>query len=191
MANTAAVLPLALLEFNGRLINGNGALSWKTTNEQNSISFDIERSVDGRTYTAIGNVAAFNTPGVHQYNYTDNNIVSLAVPVVYYRLKQKDIDGRSTYSRIVALPVDNSRSIVLFYPNPVINEASLTITVNKPEKLWGRIIDNAGRVVKQQQWDIPAGSTSLPVDVKGLARGMYWLELKGVAIDEKRPFIRQ
>lgn len=79
----------------------------------------------------------------------------------------------------------------MFYPNPVINEANLTITVNKPEKLQGRIIDNAGRVVKQQQWDIPAGSTSLPVDVKGLAKGMYWLELKGITINEKRPFIRQ
>jgi ELWxxDGT repeat protein len=191
VANTATVLPLTLLEFNGRLINGNGALTWKTTDEQNTASFDIERSTDGRTYTAIRNTAAFNSPGVHQYYYTDYNIVSLGSPVVYYRLKQKDMDGRATYSRIVALSVDNSRSIVLFYPNPVINEANLTITVNKPEKLQGRIIDNAGRVVKQQQWDLSAGSTSLPVDIKGLARGMYWLELKGETINDRKGFVKQ
>lgn len=34
-----------------------------------TLSFDIERSTDGRNYTTVGNVAAFNTSGVHQYTF--------------------------------------------------------------------------------------------------------------------------
>ena len=186
-----SVLPLSLLEFNGRLLNNNGLLNWKTSDEQNTASFDIERSTDGRSYITVGNVAAYNTAGNHQYNYTDNNITSLGVPVVYYRLKQKDIDGQFTYSRIVALSIDNSGSIVLLYPNPVFNQANVTITINKAEKIQSRIVDNTGRVVKQQQWNLIAGSSSLSVDVSLLAKGMYYLELKGETINERRQFVKQ
>jgi hypothetical protein len=184
------VLPLSLLEFNGRLVNNNGLLNWKTSNEISTASFDIERSIDGRNYITAGNVAAANIPGDHHYNFTDNNITSLGVPVVYYRLKQKDIDGHFTYSRIVALSIGDSKSSVLFYPNPVINEANLTITINKPQQVQARIIDNAGRVVKQQQWNLSAGSVSLSVDVKGLAKGVYYLELKGKTINERKQFVK-
>ena len=84
----SAVLPLTLLEFNGRLQNNNAVLNWKTDNEQNSSHFEIERSLDGRNYSSIGNITAANIAGVHQYGFTDNNISALGVPVVYYRLKQ-------------------------------------------------------------------------------------------------------
>lgn len=184
-------LPLDLIEFNGRVQNTNGILAWKTTYELNSSSFDIERSTDGRNYTMVGNVPSLNTPGINQYHYTDNNITSFGSPVVYYRLKQKDIDGRITYSKIVALSVDKKRNIVLLYPNPVINEVNLTITINRPEKLQARIIDNAGKMVKQLQWDMSGGSTSLSVNVSVLAKGIYYLEIKGETINERKKFIKQ
>src|SRR5260221_1167918 len=184
-------LPLHLLEFNGRLQNGNVLLNWKTENEQNTSHFEIERSTDGRDYTAVGNVAAINQTGVHNYNYTDNNVTTLAMPVVYYRLKQIDNDGRFTYSRIVTLSVDNSRNIVLFYPNPVINEAILMITVNKKEKVQARIIDNAGRIIKQEQLNLTAGSTSLSLDISAMGKGIYFLELKSETMNEQRKFVKQ
>lgn len=181
-----AALPLNLLEFKGRLENNNGLLNWKTDNEENTSHFEIERSIDGRSYNAIGELTSANTAGIHHYSFTDPNIISLSAPVIYYRLKQIDIDGRYTYSRIVALSVGKNNNMVMFYPNPVINEANLTITVAKPEQMQGRIIDNAGRVVKQQQWNLSAGSTSLSVDVKGLAKGLYYMELKGETINERK-----
>jgi hypothetical protein len=35
------------------------------------------------------------------------------------------------------------------------------------------------------------GTTSLTVDIKGLASGMYYLELKGETINERTQFIKQ
>jgi len=79
--------------------NGNSAvLQWQTQQEQNSASFIIERSTDGKEYTAIGQVAAAgNSSLVQSYSYTDK------IPEQgknYYRLKQVDFDGRSAYSAI-------------------------------------------------------------------------------------------
>ncbi|HMK04541.1 MAG TPA: T9SS type A sorting domain-containing protein, partial [Ferruginibacter sp.] len=92
---------------------------------------------------------------------------------------------------IVALSIDDSKSMVMLYPNPVTSEANLSITVNRKQKIQARIIDNAGRIVKRFQWNISAGSTSLPVDVKELAAGIYYLELVGTTINERKVFIKQ
>jgi|GEM_PF-1974606 len=189
--NGIALLPLTLLEFKGSVVNHNGVISWKTAEEINTHSFDIERSVDGINYTAVGNVAAANRPGDHQYTYTDNATSSLGAAVVYYRLKQIDIDGRYTYSKIVVLSLDNSKNIVLLYPNPVSDNGSLTITVNRPGKVQGRIIDLSGKLVKEYQWQLIAGSTALSLDLSKLAKGMYYLELKGEAINERKQFVKQ
>jgi uncharacterized repeat protein (TIGR03803 family) len=190
-ANKAfGTLPVTLLEFNGQIINSNSVLNWKTDNEQDVADFEIERSTDGRRYTMVGNVAAVNQPGVHQYNYTDNTISALGVPVIYYRLKQKDIDGRFTYSSIVALSVGKSKNALFVYPNPVSDKANFTISLNKPEKVEGRIIDITGRIIHQQQWTLLPGSTSLCIDIKDLVKGIYYLELKGETINERKQFVK-
>ena len=110
-----AVVPLSLLEFKGSLQNDNAFLNWKTAAEENTQSFTIERSIDGRNYASIANVNAANTIGLHQYSFTDNKITSLGASVIYYRLKQIDNDGRFVYSKIIALSMEN-KNLVLLYP---------------------------------------------------------------------------
>lgn len=185
-----SALPLQLLDFSGKRVNEDALVSWKTENEINTSGFIVERSTDGRNYIAVGSVTAANSAGFHYYDFTDHNVISLDAPVLYYRLKQKDMDGGFTYSRIVALPVDKNKNIVLFYPNPVINEANVAMTVNRQERLAVRIIDNKGAIIKQQQWDVSAGSTSLSIDVKNLAAGLYYLEIKGETVDYKKQFVK-
>jgi hypothetical protein len=185
------ILPLKFLEFKGQAINNDGLLNWKTENEQSTSHFEIERNTDGRSYNTVGELVSANAPGIHHYSFTDRNITSLNAPVIYYRLKQIDIDGRFTYSRIIALSIDNTKNIILFYPNPVINEANLTITIHKPDQVQARVVDIAGRVVKQLQWNLSAGSTSLRVEVSRLVKGMYYLELKGRSVNYKKQFVKQ
>ncbi len=184
-----ATLPLNLLEFKGHLENNNALLSWKTDNEQNTSHFEIERSTDGFNYTTAGNVSSANVPGIHQYHFTDASITSLGVATVYYRLKQVDIGGEFNYSHVVPLTLDNTSSVSL-YPNPVSNKATIYITSSKPEQLDIRIIDNIGRVVKQQQSKITAGNTSLSIDVKHLSKGVYYLDIKGITINKQFSFIK-
>lgn len=183
-------LPVTNLEFNGRLLNKDADIRWKTTDEFNTRSFDLERSIDGRAYNVISNTTAANRPGVHQYSYIDNNIESLNVPVVYYRLKQVDVDGKFKYSGIVALSIKKA-TIVIIYPNPVAEKASITISVGKPEKVQLRLVDNMGRVVKQQQLNLSANSTSLSLDVSDLPKAVYYLELKGDTVNEHKQLIKQ
>lgn len=190
VANLATALPLTLLEFNGRLVNDDAVLNWKTTGELQTQSFDIERSLDGRNYLPVGNVRTANTAGIHSYTYTDRNFHSPGVTKLYYRLKQIDINGRFSYSRIVVLSLPQSEPAILLYPNPVINELNLTVSLNRPDKLQTRVYDNSGKTLLQQQWQISTGSTSLSLDVSKLSKGIYFVELKGETINEVKKFMK-
>ena len=176
---SAAPLPLNLLEFSVRQQQKDAVLEWTTAQEKNTLSFVVERSLDGRNYTTVGNVAAANSNSVHQYSFTDAGIVSSGAAKLYYRLQQKDMDGRFTYSRIVILPLTSSnQGMAMLYPNPVSNEASVLISLPNEQKLQWQVIDNAGRVMQQGSRVLPGGSTSITINVATLERGVYYLKLQ-------------
>ncbi len=183
-------LPLQLRDFSGKRVNEDALLTWKTENESDMLEYIVERSIDGRNYTDVGTISAANRAGLYNYNFTDYNITSLNVPVIYYRLRQRGIDGKYSYSRIIALPLERNKNIVLFYPNPVIHDLNIALTVSRQDRLRIRIIDNKGRLVKEQQWNVSAGSTSQSIDVSNLAAGMYYLEIKGETIDYRKQFVK-
>ena len=184
-------LPLDLLEFKGSVVNDDGVLKWKTDNEPNTSSFIIERSLDGRNYTSIGSVSAANSPGVHYYDFTDVNIVSLGANNIYYRLKQTDIDGRYTYSNIVVLSIDNKKPIVLLYPNPAKDKFNMTFTISQNEKLQWLLTDNTGRTIKRGIYDLSAGSTAVSIDIADLSSGIYLMQLNGSTLQQVFKVIKQ
>jgi len=184
-------LPLNLLEFTGRLQNNDGLLNWKTENEINTLEFIVERSINGRNFSAIGTKASHNTPGIHNYVFTDPGITSLGADMIYYRLKQKDIDDRFTYSRIVALPLDKSKTVVMLYPNPASNELNLTVSILRADKLSCQLIDATGKIMKQEIKQVPAGSSSWSIDISRLAPGVYYFNLQGSTISKQLSFIKQ
>ena len=126
-------LPLELLEFNGTLVNSNAYLQWKTENETNTSMFIVERSLDGNNYYQVGTIVAANMTGINHYSFTDPDITSLGVSIVYYRLRQVDLDGNFDYSDIVALSIENKKLTISLYPNPVSTQINLTIKSNQPK----------------------------------------------------------
>lgn len=108
------VLPLRLLSFTAVPHNSNITLAWETENEINSSRFDVEVSANGTTFTKLATVTARNLPGKNQYGYVHSNITD---PVLFYRLKQLDLDEKFEYSSIVKVTSGKEPQITL-YPNP-------------------------------------------------------------------------
>jgi len=164
-------LPVSLLSFTGQKLNESVKLSWTTAQESNSKEFIVERSTNGRSYTAIGKVAAAgNTTLPTTYTYTDAQPV---YGVNYYRLQQVDKDGKATLSVVVKIVTDNSGGFVAG-PNP----ARSTVTIyrqgnTEPARI--ELMDVNGKLVKQLSM---AGTTSsITINVNGLSKGIYLLQL--------------
>lgn len=176
-------LPVTWLYFNAVSQGKDGFLTWATATETNTKSFEVERSIDSRNFTAIGSVtAAGNSNAQSNYNYTDVDVVSLNIPVVYYRLKQIDKDGRSTYSNIVAvqLPIINVGPIVQAYPNPF--KQTLNIMIANMTAL--DLSDNIsiytleGKIVYEKPIGQRLLNTTITLtDLPQLTPGMYILKL--------------
>jgi trimeric autotransporter adhesin len=186
-------LPVELLEFKGSLVNNDGHLQWKTENEINTSVFIVERSIDAGTYNQIGTILASNTSGIHNYTLTDPNISSLGVMVVYYRLKQLDIDGKFKYSGIVTLFIENKNiTTIRLYQNPVRNHINLAITANQAERLQWRFTDNIGRTIKAGNYSISQGINFISEDIGFVSSGIYYLQLiNGSGVKETLKVIKE
>jgi hypothetical protein len=167
--SVGVTLPLHLIDFSARNNNSNVLLLWKTSNEQNTSRFEIERSADGITFDKIGEVVANNTTAYNNYTYTD---ASAGSDVKYYRLKMIDIDGRSTYSPVLRIGAAANKSVVSLYPNP----ASDYVTVSLPQNQAGIIslFNNEGKQVLQKA---TASNTEL-IRVNELPAGIYIIQVK-------------
>ena len=77
----------------------------------------MEKSNDELTFEALDEISALDGTGVKEYDFVDENISN---GLTYYRLKQVDLDGRFSYSRIVWVDRKLSKEQSI-YPNPTHN----------------------------------------------------------------------
>jgi hypothetical protein len=168
---TNSTLPVVFKSFTAKSNAADVVLNWSTATEINNKHFVVERSVNGADYTAIGTVAANIT---YNYQFTDSKVSS---PVVYYRLKQVDIDGNSTYSIVVK--VNNQASVQLtdVYPNPARSNVNVSISVANAASYQLHVISNNGKVVVSKSLNVTAGSSQHSVSLETVSAGVYYLVL--------------
>ena len=171
IANTTiklGIIPLQLVSFKALTGTGNDVLLyWKTTNELNTASFEIQQSMDGIDFSGLGNLPA---KGQADNNYTFKTMIP--GNIIYYRLKMMDKDNRFGYSAIIQVKRNQHAENMLVLNNPVSNE--LSIMVNDPalKNTPATIINSSGQVVKSFML---AGGLQ-DIDVSSLAPGAYYLK---------------
>lgn len=175
------VLPAKLISFNALLLSDQKAsLVWKVAFEYDVRAYTVERSIDGGSFTALGNTAPFNmNTSVEQiYSYTDETIPVNAGKIVY-RIKIEDIDGKTEYTSIISLQLNRKWSARI-YPNPI-QHASLDLFINalSADNTVLQIVDISGRVVINKQARLNKGSNKIQIPVQHLSNGMYLLRIKG------------
>ncbi len=172
----ASNLPVKLASFTATLNNDNKVdLNWTTVTETNVSHFVIERSFDGKNFGDAGMVfAAGNTTETQHYSFTDN-ISSFQSPVIYYRLRSVDIDGKFDYSdiRIIRAAKQIEKAItILTYPNPVSNELRITIPSSwQNKRVLYEVVNVNGQVTKSTQ--SASSSQTETIDVSNLSTGLY------------------
>ncbi len=170
-------LPVELLFFTGRVTNKEIVeLLWATASELNSDYFGIEHSEDGLSFLSLGKVKAAGTSNdVHNYLFEDS---FHSIGRSYYRLKQVDFDGQTSYSDVVKVDVINQQGIKV-YPNPVTDhEINLVINNNDTNTpLLVKLLDNQQRELFSQEFEQlqrPTITITLPNYV---AAGIYFLSI--------------
>jgi hypothetical protein len=171
-------LPVTLLSFTGERKNGQSALTWVTSREENNSHFIVERSLDAKSFSPISTKIPTQAVGGNSnsnlsYTYNDAHPTS---GHNYYRLQQVDIDGNRSYSQTVDVYF-GTESMVSLYPNPVNTELNVDIQSANAGHAWVKVLDATGRVVRMIEADLHEGRNSLQVDMSQLTDGMYRVDI--------------
>ena len=165
-----------LLSATGRLYDNIGKISWVTSEEDEQITFSIERSDDGINFNSIAIVNGYNNPSaeINYYNYTD------PVPVnnkVFYRVIMINSNNSKKYSSIIQLNAGTKNNFEFTsVVNPFANNLQYEIysTVNTIARI--ELVDGYGKIVKSESQQLYTGSNSLSIAAtSGLAKGIYVL----------------
>ncbi len=175
MFQCTGLLPVTLLDFTAQKNKETVLLRWYATLETDFKKYEIERSIDGRTFNVIGEVVGAN---LANYSFIDSYLPRASV--VYYRLKMIDQDGKFENSKVVTIKLSNNLSNALVYPNPTLNALNIKLYQVLQSTSILQVLDIAGRIVKQQT--INANTLNVNLDVKNLAAGRYFVKI----INEKQ-----
>jgi len=171
---TSIDLPLDLMTFSGKESANGIDLSWTTTQELNLNYFETEHSADGIHFESIGTVASkfHNSTTATNYTATDFNPIN---GLNFYRLKAVDMDGKITYSNIVAVYKYRQFVKLSVYPNPVSNMLNLRCISQTDEEVLCKIYNSEGREVKKFSTHISMGDNRIVSDVASLPNGIYFI----------------
>jgi hypothetical protein len=160
-------LPVELVAFNATREKMGVQVKWATASEKNNDHFEVQRSPDGQTFRTIATVAGKGSGTQATYATLDR---SAPASQLYYRLRQVDADGSTTFSPV--LMVGPGALALVIFPNPAHSDIHFQTPTDSPMPY--RMLNQLGQVVRIGQ--APAGVATL--DVAGLPTGLYMLELQ-------------
>ncbi|MBK7267912.1 MAG: T9SS type A sorting domain-containing protein [Ignavibacteriales bacterium] len=144
----SSLVPVELSSFSASVTLNNVELNWTTATETNNFGFSVERRSEDSEFEEIGFVKGNGTSTlINSYSFIDSKPLS---GVVYYRLKQIDLDGSINYSNEVL--ADNTGLIEGFrllgnYPNPFNPSTTISFTLTEKENVRVLVRDILGSEV--------------------------------------------
>jgi hypothetical protein len=164
VVSCSVVLPVTFESFEGEALLQTNELSWSTYSEQDNSHFEVQKSIDASSFSMIGMVEGKGTSTtLSNYKYEDRLVSGIS----YYRLKQVDFDGKSTYSKVISL----SRSSLNQLPSPNPFTDHLFISLSTKATVSVQTVD--GAVLQTQT--LEKGSHDLQSLVHELPAGLLLL----------------
>lgn len=152
------------------------------------VQYAIEKSNDGRNFTAIAMVNGYNNNA--ETNYYSWSGPSQQSENSFYRIRL--ISGsQQKFSRIVKLST-NERNLQMKVANPFYNKLAVEITTSQSQLVYLQLIDNSGKIICRQPFALVNGTNNLQLENSGsLANGLYTLQLLSDAITISRKVLKQ
>ena len=168
LASSTDPLPVTWLDFTAQRQANQVLLQWSTASEINTQDFVVQHSLNAADWASLGSIdAAGNSNVTNRYSYIHTSPVKGSNTINYYRILQRDLDGKFSFSKILSLRFEDGREEVLVYPNPAVH----TLTMYLPTTQHVRLVNQQGALIWQGQ--MQAGRNQL--QVSHLAKGMYYL----------------
>ncbi|WP_236943245.1 T9SS type A sorting domain-containing protein [Hymenobacter sp. PAMC 26628] len=161
-------LPVSLTSFTARREAAGVRLRWATATERNNSHFEIQHSLDGQAFTVLKKLSGQgHSTSVQEYAWLHEAMHNNSL--LYYRLRQVNIDNTSTYSPVVAVQAGPVAAGV--FPNPAYDQLNFYAMAGDTY----RVLNVLGRPVLTGTAVASLNTLSL----NSLSPGIYHLEVVG------------
>jgi hypothetical protein len=170
----SAVLPVNFLNIRGQKELSYNLIHWSTAEESRIDHFEVLRSSDGINFSKIGTQLAFNTTGVHHYQFKDMQPLSSSS---WYRVRNIDIDGRYSYSSIIKLDNASAEESIQVLQNPVQDKIQLSfVNVENGQYLY-QLFNIAGGMLQNGTLNVSTNYTGSIGLKQNVTQGVYVLKI--------------
>jgi hypothetical protein len=197
-------LPIQLVNITASASEHRVCLEWTTASETNNYGFEAYRRYRGpkpipgastsrstdTSWARVGFIPGHGTTlQPHSYSFVD---APSKAGYYEYRVKQIDLDGKSTYIGTVEVEVGIPRTTMLYqnYPNPFNPTTLISYAIPTQSRVTLRVYDVLGRVVQTlvEETQNP-GIYEARFDASALASGIYFYRLTAGAFVETKKMI--
>lgn len=175
-------LPIKLVYFEGKLKNNQVKLNWETASEVNNDYFTIERSSDGENFEKLFTLrGAGNSSTQLSYSAVDENPLP---GYSYYRLKQTDYDGHSSYSEVQTIrnkggeDLEEAIDVKSIAPNPFQDHCDVNFLTKGKGEAKILLINSNGAIIREKSETFNDGYNTITMDdLADLPSGVYFVNI--------------
>jgi hypothetical protein len=184
----------ATVSFRAVLTDNTVNLYWATDAEANTKYFEIERSFNQASFSTVGLVMdpQLVSNGKNQYGFKDDDNEILKHNIIYYRLKQVDVNGNYTHSAMQMVRINNQNKtnpVIQVMPNPYMDKLNVDFGSKDDGNAEITMTSVSGTIVKKIETTINKGVNNVQLqDLSSQPRGMYVINIivNGVSIGSQK-----
>ncbi|MCF8275849.1 MAG: T9SS type A sorting domain-containing protein [Flavobacteriales bacterium] len=170
-------LPIEIVRFAGECAGGSIDVRWTTWTETNNDFFTLERSNNGSDFEIVDVIeGAGNSNEPISYNVKDEEAYS---GTSYYRLKDTDFAGKSTYSEVVAVTCGDDVNDFNFVNAYDVDQTEVVVEFTGTENEDFKIVlfDASGKKILDYANTAVDGMNKVRLNTGVLASGIYIVNL--------------
>jgi hypothetical protein len=169
------------------MLNNDIAVQWQVTGEENIYQYEVERSLDGVSFTNIATVKALgNNLPISNYSRLDEKPLP---GIYYYRIKAMSNYGAIGYSETVQVKMMNSKGAMYVFPNPAGNGTiGLQLNAQAAGAYTLRLLNSAGQTIVAKTITHVGGTASVNIQYPAQLTGHYQLEI--TAANKKKTVLK-
>lgn len=179
-SNTAFItLPVQMQSLSCNIIEDYKVkIDWATASEKDSKEFIVEKSDDNTRFYEAGRVAALGSSSAGKaYSFIDDKPSYFNQPI-YYRIKQVDLDGNASYSKIISVVLKGRSTYVYsLSPNPASDHFLVGISAEEANPAEAVVFSANGEIVYRTTLQLSKGRNSYTIPLKSLHHGSYFFRL--------------
>jgi hypothetical protein len=172
---TVAPLEISLVYFDAFIMEGQKVkLKWMTESETNNDHFVLQHSKDAIIWTDKATIpGAGNSTSPVNYECIDDEVQE---GLSYYRLKQIDLNGFTSYHKVTSVDIQPAKSTISFAPNPTRDR--IVFKCSKPmdasiiiylyDMNWNEVKQTTKQQLKKNE------ENTIELEIPDLKKGIYF-----------------